>query len=249
MVRVWRFVLCIAARVEQQGGRAYGLQAGRMTPGSKPPCEPGSRRDRDRSRTALPPALTRSVRRTCLAVTVAVLATLVPPPSAAQPPALFTAVKETPPPGPLDAETVRSRTVTMDLGQVRHAQAAAATASGQSPQTRDTSRRTDKSSEAPAPGTLLTLNLFADVVVTAVIERTEATFSGGYAVSGSFVEAPLGTLTLVVNGGTVVGTVRLLEETYQIRSLGKGLYAISEVEEPPFTCGVEGPHPAVDHEH
>ena len=131
MVRVWRFVFCVA---------------GRLTPGSKPPHEPGSR-------------LTRSVRRACLAVTVTVLTTLVPPPSAAQSPALFTAVNEIPPPG------------------------------------------------------------------------------------------PLGTLTLVVNGETVVGTVRTLGETYHIRSVGDGLYAISEVEEPPLNCGVEGPHSETDHPH
>ena len=194
-------------------------------------------------------ALTRSVRRACLAVTVAVLTTLVPPPSEAQSPALFTSVNETPPPGPLGTETLRSRLVTMNLGQVQHARAAAATAPGQPPQTRDTSGRTDKSSVAPAPGTLLTLNLFDDVVVTGVVEWTAPTFSGGYSVAGHLVEEPLGTLTLVVNGETVAGTVRTLGETYQIRSVGGGLYTISEVEEHPLNCGVEGPHSETDHQH
>ncbi len=193
--------------------------------------------------------LIRPVRRMCLAVTVAVLTTLVPPPSEAQSPVLFTSVNETPPPGPLGTETLRSRLVTMDLGQVQHARAAAATASGQPPQTRDTSGRTDKSSAAPAPGTLLTLNLFDDVVVTGVVERTAPTFSGGYSVAGHLVEEPLGTLTLVVNGETVVGTVRMLGETYQIRSVGGGLYTISEVKEHPLNCGVEGPHSETDHQH
>ena len=221
MVRVWWFVSCVAAR---------------MTLGSEPPREPGSRLDW-------------SVRRTCLAVTVAVLTTLVPPPSEAQSPVLFTAVNETPPPGPLGTETLRSRMVTMDLGQVQHARAVAATASGQPPQTRDPSGPTDKSSATPAPGTLLTLNLFDDVVVTGVVERTAPTFSGGYSVAGHLVEEPLGTLTLVVNGETVAGTVRMLGETYQIRSVGDGLYTISEVEEPPLNCGVEGPHSETDHQH
>ena len=221
MVRVWRFVFCVA---------------GRLTPGSKPPHEPGSRLDR-------------SVWRACLVVTVTVLTTLVSPPSAAQSPALFTAVNETPPPGPLGTETLRSRLVTMNLGQVQDARAAAATASGQPPQTRDPSGGTDKSSAAPAPGTLLTLNLFDDVVVTGVVEWTAPTFSGGYSVAGHLVEEPLGTLTLVVNGETVVGTVRTLGETYQIRSVSDGLYTISEVEEPPLNCGVEGPHSETDHPH
>ena len=109
--------------------------------------------------------------------------------------------------------------------------------------------RPDSAAAALAPGTALTLNLFDDVVVTGVVEQTAPTFSGGYSVAGHLVEEPLGTMTLVVNGETVVGTVRLVGETYQIRSVGDGLYAISEVEEPPLNCGVEGPHPETDHRH
>ena len=120
----------------------------------------------------------------------------------------------------------------MNLGQVQDARAAAATAPGQPPQTRDPSGRTDKSSAAPAPGTLLTLNLFDDVVVTGVVEWTAPTFSGGYSVAGHLVEEPLGTLTLVVNGETVVGTVRTLGETYHIRSVGDDLYTIARWKSP-----------------
>ena len=147
-----------------------------------------------------------------------------------------------------DEFTLRSRLVTMDLEQVQNAHAAA-TSSGQPPQTRDTSVRTDQYRSAPAPGTTLLFNLFDDVIVTGVVERPALTFSGGYSVAGHLVEEPLGTMTLVVNGETVVGTVRTLEETYHIRSLGDGLYAISEVEEPPLNCGVEGPHTETDHRH
>ena len=138
--------------------------------------------------------------------------------------------------------------VTMDLGQVRHAQTAAES-SGRTVSTRDTAPPPQGAGEAPAPGTLLTLNLFDDVVVTGMVERTAPTFSGGYSVAGHLVEEPLGTLTLVVNGATVAGTVRTLGETYHIRSVGDGLYAISEVEEPPLDCGVEGPHSETDHPH
>ena len=86
------------------------------------------------------------------------------------------------------------------------------------------------------------MNLFDDTVVTGIVEWTEPTFSGGYAVSGRLVDEPLGTLTLVVNDERVVGTVRLPEGTYRIRSVGDGLSTISEVEEPPLECGVEEPH-------
>ena len=114
--------------------------------------------------------------------------------------ALFTPVA--PPPAiPAAALALRSRVVTMDLGQVQAAR----------------------------------------------VEQTAPTFSGGYSVAGRIVGEPLGTLTLVVNGETVVGTVRLPGETYRIRSMGDGLYTISEVDEPPLTCGVEGPHAETAH--
>ena len=158
----------------------------------------------------------------------------------AQSAALFSAVTQPPapslPPAVRD-RALRSRVVTMDLEQVRAGH------------TKDAASSTRSSRTAPAPGTTLTLNLFDDVVVTARVERTAPTFSGGYSVAGHLVEEPLGTLTLVCNGETVSGTVRLPEETYQIRSMGAGLYAISEVEEPPFNCGVDAPHAETAHSH
>ena len=180
------------------------------------------------------------------AATVAVLMALAAP-VAAQSTDLFTPVDEPPPSGPLDDITLRSRVVRIDLGQLDRAQAAVA--APPTPQTKDTPSRPDKRRAAPPPGTTLTLNLFDDTVVTGLVEWTEPTFSGGYAVSGRLVEEPLGTLTLVVNGETVAGTVRLPDGTYAIRSVDAGLYAISEVEEPPLNCGVEEPHSETDHQH
>ena len=189
-------------------------------------------------------------RRFLAAMPVIVLMTLVTAVLEAQSSDLFTAVNKPPPQSlPADSLTLRSRLVTMDLGQVQRARAAVAEPPGLPPQPRDTSERTATSRSVPAPGTLLTFNLFDDVVVTGLVERTEATFSGGYSVAGHLVEEPLGTLTLVVNGATVAGTVRTLDGTYQIRSVDAGLYAISEVEEPPLNCGVEGPHSETDHQH
>ena len=183
------------------------------------------------------------------AATVAMLTVLAAPAVDAQTAALFTPVNEPPPPGPLDEITLRSRVVTIDLGQLAHAQAAVATPPGPPMHTSALSVRTDTQRAAPAPGTTLTLNLFDDTVVTGLVEWTEPTFSGGYAVSGRLVDEPLGTLTLVVNADRVVGTVRLPEETYRIRSVGAGLSTISEVEEPPLNCGVEEPHSETDHQH
>ena len=184
----------------------------------------------------------------CVAATiVAVLTALAAPVVEAQSTDLFTPVDATAPSGPLDAIALRSRVVTIDLGQLDRAQAAVA--EPPTPQTKDTPAGADKRRAAPAPGTTLTLNLFDDTVVTGLVEWTEPTFSGGYAVSGRLVEEPLGTLTLVVNGETVAGTVRLLDGTYAIRSVGGGQATISEVEEPPLNCEVEEPHSETDHAH
>lgn len=157
------------------------------------------------------------------------------PPGAGQAADLFTPITEPPPFLPAADLTLRRRVVTMDLEQVQRAQAAAAAPGS--------------AASEPPSGVPLTLNLFEDVVVTAIVNRTAPTFSGGYAVSGHLVEEPLGSLTLVVNGETVAGTVRRLGETYHIRSVGTGVYAISEVAQPPFTCGVEGAHSEADHQH
>ncbi len=87
----------------------------------------------------------------------------------------------------------------------------------------------------------LTLNLFDDVLFEGIVERRAPTFSGGYALSGQIVEDPTGTVTLVVNGETVAGTVRTVFGTYRIRSAGKGVVSIEEVDESrsPFDCLVD----------
>ena len=85
------------------------------------------------------------------------------------------------------------------------------------------------------------MNLFQDVVFTGIVDSTAPTFSGGYSISGRLAGQALGTLTLVVNGETVAGTVRTQGGTYRIRTAGDGLYAISQVEEPPLECEVLKP--------
>ena len=76
-----------------------------------------------------------------VAATVAVLAALAVPTVEVQAADLFTPVDETPPPGPPDDITLRSRVVTIDLGQLDRAQATVADPSVPTTQTRDTSPR------------------------------------------------------------------------------------------------------------
>ena len=146
---------------------------------------------------------------------------------------------DSPTPALLDATTLRRRVVTMDLGRLQRARAAAL--SRQPVRTKAVSPGSGGRDAVPAADGILTLNLFEDAVFTGIVERTAPTFSGGYSISGRLVDDPLGTLTLVVNGETVAGSVRTLGGTYQIRSVGGGHYVISEVEEPPLVDDVLEP--------
>ena len=66
------------------------------------------------------------------------------------------------------------------------------------------------------------MNLFDDIVFTGIVERTAPTFSGDYSVSGQIDGVTLGTMTLVVNGEVVAGTVRTPHGTYRIRPARRG---------------------------
>ena len=172
---------------------------------------------------------------------------LAPPAVEAQRSGLFSAVNDgsarldSPAPASLDATTLRRRVVTIDLERLRRARAAASVLPRPPVRTKAVSPRSGGRDRAPAPDATLTLNLFQDLVFTGIVDSTAPTFSGGYSLSGRLAGQALGTLTLVVNGETVAGSVRTLGGTYRIRSVGGGLYAISEVDEPPLDCQVLKP--------
>ena len=111
---------------------------------------------------------------------------------------------------PLDDITIRRREATIDFEMLATARVWADEPTG-------------------APASRLTLNLFDDTVLTAVIERTAPT-SSGYSLSGRIEGEEHGTMTLVLNGTVVAGSVRTPSGTYRIRSVGNRLY-ISEVDE------------------
>ena len=141
--------------------------------------------------------------------------------AAAQPGGLFAAASSSDAaisvaPASLDSLTLRRRLVTIDLGQLVPAKDSAA-------------GRSAAGIEA-APSGVLTLNLFDDAVFTGLVERTAPTFSGGQALSGRLAGIEMGTITLVVNGDVVAGTVRTPEATYRIRPAAGGLHTISQVD-------------------
>ena len=92
------------------------------------------------------------------------------------------------------------------------------------------------------------LNLFDDVVFTGIVEHVEPT-SSGYSLWGRLDGVELGTMTLVVNGSVVAGTVRTPEAVYTIRTAGAGAYVIRQIDEsllPPLGEPLRGPLPAPD---
>ena len=106
--------------------------------------------------------------------------------------------------------TIRSRLVRIDLDRLAAAMALA--------------------SRESTPRARLTLNLFDDADVQAVVERTAPTWSGGYSLSGRIAGSAYGTVTLVVNGDVVAGSVRMPGATYRIRTAGGGLYDLAQVD-------------------
>ena len=112
-----------------------------------------------------------------------------------------------------DSITLRRRLVAIDFGQLTPP---ADTATAAAPM--------------GAPSGVLTLNLFDDASFTGLVQSVAPTFSGGHSLSGPLAGVEMGTMTVVVNGDVVAGSVRTPEATYRIRPAGAGLHAVSEVD-------------------
>ena len=117
------------------------------------------------------------------------------------------------------AETLASRLVGIDFGQLDRAAKPPVF--------------TTASPLAEPPPRKLLLNLFDDVVFTAVVQHVEPT-PAGYALWGGLEGVELGSMTMVVNGSIVVGTVRTPQAVYTIRTLSEGVYVIRQIDESTF---------------
>ena len=155
------------------------------------------------------------------AVAAALLVGLAAAESAGQPAGLFrevvpaaAAIAPGLPTAP-DAITLRRRLVAIDYGQLTPSA--------------DTATVVPRGTAA-APSGVLTLNLFDDASFMGLVRSVAPTFSGGYSLSGPLAGVEMGTMTLVVNGEVVAGSVRTPEATYRIRPAGAGLHAVSEVD-------------------
>ena len=87
--------------------------------------------------------------------------------------------------------------------------------------------------------TNLRLNLFHDVELEAVFERSRPT-ANGYSLSGPIRDVPHGRAVLVVNGRHAVGRIYTPGETYTIRTTGS-LQTVERAESQPLQCEVVEP--------
>ena len=129
---------------------------------------------------------------------------------------LFSDVDGEPPPS-VGVDALASRLVGIDFEQL-----------GQAMETPAGPK--DPATGEPPSRQKLMFNLFDDVVFTGIVEHVEPTASG-HALWGSIEGVELGTMTMVVNGSIVVGTVRTLDGVYTIRTAGDGTYVIREIDE------------------
>ena len=142
---------------------------------------------------------------------------------------LFFEIEGDPPPSP-DVETLASRFAGIDFGQL-------------DPSLESVSRPLGIDEVSRLAPRTITLNLFAAATFTGRIAHVEPTASG-YAFWGGLDGVELGTMTMVVNGDIVVGTVRTPDAVYTIRTADSGSYVIREIDEstlPPLAEPLEAP--------
>lgn len=85
-----------------------------------------------------------------------------------------------------------------------------------------------------APGDTLALNLFDDVLLTAIIDQAEST-QAGQMVIGGYVEAvDYSQFTLIVGGGQVAGNVLLPDAFYEVRYAGNQVHAVYQIDQSAF---------------
>ena len=152
-----------------------------------------------------------------------------PAPNEAMASGLFSEVEGDPPPSS-GVDTLASRLVEIDFGQLSQV-------------TKLPVGPKDPVTGKPTEPQALVLNLFDDVVLTGIVEHVEPT-SSGHSLSGRLDGVGLGTFTLVVNGRMVIGTVRMPDAVYTIRTAGDGTYVIRQIDEsslPPLGEPLEPP--------
>ena len=142
---------------------------------------------------------------------------------------LFFEIEGDPPPSP-EVETLASRFAGIDFGQL-------------DPSLESVSRPLGIDELSRLAPRTVTLNLFNEATFTGRIAHVEPTASG-YAFWGGLDGVELGTMTMVVNGDIVIGTVRTPDAVFTIETADSGSYVIREIDEstlPPLAEPLETP--------
>ena len=84
------------------------------------------------------------------------------------------------------------------------------------------------------PGHTLRLNLFDDVVRTAILERVEFNPGSDYTWLGRLQGDPWGQVILVVGDGALVGNITTQSGFFKVRYAGNGVHAVSEIDRSAF---------------
>ena len=129
---------------------------------------------------------------------------------------IFSEIEGVPPPSP-GVETLASRFAGIDFRQLGPSLESVSSPLGVN-EVRQLAPRT------------IALNLFEDATFTGRIEHVEPTASG-YVFWGRLDGVELGTITMVVNGDIVVGTVGTPEGVYTIETADSGTYVIRQIDE------------------
>ncbi len=90
----------------------------------------------------------------------------------------------------------------------------------------------------PGEGALV-LNLFDDVILTALPERVTANPPHGFAWSGRIAGASLSQVTLVVRDGILAGNVAVTGAFYQVRPVGDGVHVVRQIDQSAFPDEME----------
>ncbi|MDR4504951.1 MAG: zinc-dependent metalloprotease [Candidatus Scalindua sp.] len=93
----------------------------------------------------------------------------------------------------------------------------------------------DVASKSQGDDSLIVLNLFDEVAVTAINERVERRSSSSYTWIGWIPEREVGQAVLAVEGGHMAGNITIGGKMYQVRSIGNGVHAIYEIDQGAFS--------------
>ena len=94
--------------------------------------------------------------------------------------------------------------------------------------------REDESPKSTEPGYSLTLNLFDDVVHTALLDRIEYIPEHDFVWLGHLAGEPHSQVIFVVGDGVLVGNIILPDASFQVRYAGNSVHAVSEIDQSAF---------------